>query len=234
MLVLLSSLVKAISFSTHTTAFIFIIIIIAIRLGWDVHNLTGKFSVFISYPRAAWKTDQRAGGKAQSKGGIPVAHLPPGGSAVCRSPWHPRQDAGEGCHHCECELHKHTDVMTGNMCVFMLFKLILLCPFDTLDRTFWIGRMCGPSSTGVCVGSCWNRWWSVRFCRPTRTSVTDTCSPCCDAGLLKQKEQSRYVMTVGGCCFCSFTQCNVNIVNTCGAPEVGLMGQFLPKNEWIL
>lgn len=99
MLVWLTNLVKAISFSTHTTIYIFYPLFYCnmAECWW----LTGKSFVFISFPRAVWQTVQRAGVKAQSKGGIPVAHLPPGGSAVCRAPWHPRQDAGEGCHHCE-------------------------------------------------------------------------------------------------------------------------------------
>lgn len=75
---------------------------------------------------------QRAGVKAQSKGGIPVAHLPPGGSAVCRSPRHPGQDAGEGCHHCEWALQQHY------MCVTLDAekKLILLCPLILLTGYF--------------------------------------------------------------------------------------------------
>lgn len=84
--------------------------------------------------------------------------------------------------------HKQTVETVFKMCLFWIKS-------GTLDRIFWIGRTCGPSSTGVCAACCWSRWWSVRSCRRTRSSVTDTCSPCCGAGSLKQRERSRYVMS---------------------------------------
>lgn len=190
MVVWLSSLVNTMSFSSHTTIYIFSFSVV-IQL--KVDKLTGKSSVSISFSRAVWETVQRTGIKTQSKGGVPVAHLPPGGSAVRRAPWHSGQDAGEGCHHCEWALQSNICGITIVICrkLTPLQKLSVLL-FDILHRIFWSGRMCGPSSTGVSVAFCWSRWWSVRFCRPTGTSVMAMCSLCCDAGSLKPKEQSRY------------------------------------------
>ena len=119
MLVWLSSWVKTISSLTHTTTSIYLSLNAVLP---DVHTFTGNPSVFISLPRTVWQTEQRAGVEAQSKRRVPAAHLPPGGGAVCGAPWHPGQDAGEGCHHCEWARHKQSQTNCGD-CIWNVIVL---------------------------------------------------------------------------------------------------------------
>lgn len=53
---------------------------------------------------------------------------------------------------CECERETRRPMESK------LFKLMLLLPFDPLNRIFWTGRMLAASSTGAYVASCWSRW----------------------------------------------------------------------------